>query len=135
MMEARTWCISWNDAMSVGIDEVDQDHRRFIALVDRFNESVSGRMALAEVQGRLQNILDDAVAHFSREEALFRQWRYAQADEHAQMHGQLLEAIRQTKAKISDGTDVQWIDAGFKLKQALIEHIQKEDMKYGALGR
>ncbi len=135
MMEARTWSISWNDAMSVGIAEVDEDHRRFIALLDRFNEAVSSRMALTEVQVRLQSILDDALAHFAREEELFRQWRYAQADDHARMHGQLVESIRQTKSKVSDGTDVQWINAGFKLKQALIDHILQQDMKYAALYR
>ena len=45
-MEPRIWSFEWTDAMSVGIPEIDEDHKRFIALVDAFNESIAERAAI-----------------------------------------------------------------------------------------
>ncbi len=116
--------------MSVGIPAIDEDHKRFIALVNGFNESVADRMAVAEVKKRIQELVDDAVEHFAREEKLFKEWRYPHADEHARVHAQIVQVLERIKSKISYGYDVEWIEAGMKIKQALINHLQAEDMKY-----
>jgi hemerythrin-like metal-binding protein len=134
-MGTKVWKMKWDDGMSVGIPEIDEDHKRFIALVDRFNKSVADRMAVPEIQERLQDILDDAAEHFAREERLFDQWRYPDADRHAQIHAQLLKVLRDILSTISYGFDAEWVEAGFKIKDALMQHIQTEDMKYAEFYR
>jgi len=121
--------------MSVGIPAIDEDHKRFIALVNGFNESVADRMAVAEVKKRMQDLVDDAVEHFAHEERLFKEWRYPHADEHARIHAQLVKVLQHIKSQISYGHDVEWIEAGMKIKEALINHIQAEDMKYAEFYR
>lgn len=69
-METRSWKMNWNDGMSVGIPAIDEDHKRFIALVNGFNKFVAERMPLAEAEGSLQDVLDDALEHFAEEEKL-----------------------------------------------------------------
>lgn len=128
---AHIWKIEWNDAMSVGIQEVDESHKHFTALINDFNRAILEHMELSEIQKRLQLILDDAVQHFAREEELFRQWNYPDADEHAAKHAQTIAAFQAIKEKfITYGLESEWIAAGQEIKDLLIDHLLTEDKKY-----
>ena len=135
VMATRTWRMTWDDGMSVGIPEIDEDHKRFIALVAGFNQSIAVRVAITEVQKRLQDIVGDAAEHFAHEERLLNEWRYPGADDHARIHAQLVEVLQNIKSQISSGYDAEWVEAGLKIKEVLIHHIQTEDMKYAEFYR
>jgi len=134
-MEPRIWSLEWNDAMSVGIPEIDEDHKRFLDLVDAFNESVAEPMPVTEVQKRLQDIVDDALRHFAHEAKLLIEWGYPGSDHHAHLHAQLAAELRRIKSTISGGYAAEWIEAGLQIKDALITHIHTEDMKYAEFYR
>ena len=130
-MNERIWKIEWNDGMSVGIQEIDEDEKRFISLVDEFNRSVVDRMDISEVRKRLQDILNDTERHYSTEERLLRGRRYPNVGEHAIAHTRLKDLIRHiTDESITYTFDREWIEAGLKIKEALINHILIEDKKY-----
>src|SRR5665811_2336251 len=84
-MRKPTWTITWNDGMSVGIPEIDEDHKHFISQIHEFNKSITGRMDPAEIKNRLQLIVDDAKRHFEREERLFKERLYPDTDSHARL--------------------------------------------------
>ena len=131
MSEASPWRLEWSEALSVGIPEIDAEHRQFILLVNQLNEAIIGRMDVDEIKKRMQAILDDAVMHFAHEEYLFREWGYPEADMHAIKHAQAVQALSEIMGKFERGAlDYEWIDAGLKVKEALIQHLLKEDMKY-----
>ena len=134
-MQRKNWTLAWNDAMSVGIAEIDGDHKQFLALVDEFNKSVEIRMGTAEIQRRLQNVVDDAVAHLAREESLLQEWGYPDADDHARLHTELIRTLDNIKATISHGYDAEWVEAGMRIKNALLSHIQGEDSKFAEFFR
>ncbi len=46
--------------MSVGIPEIDEDHKRFISLIDELNLSITERMKATEIKKRLQHVIEDA---------------------------------------------------------------------------
>lgn len=134
-MAGKSWDLTWDEGMSVGIPDIDEDHKRFIALIDGFNKSVAERMEINEIQKRMQDILDDAVQHFALEQGLFDQWHYPEAERHARVHAQLLQVLQDIKSSISSGYDAEWVEAGFGIKDALITHFQTEDMKYAEFYR
>lgn len=130
-MEPSIWKIEWNDGMSVGISEIDVDHKRFISLINEFNRAIVDRMDLSEIKKRLQLILDDAERHFDHEERLFKKWEYPDADNHANKHAQIIKALHATMEKfMSYDLMSGWIAAGQAVKDILITHILAEDMKY-----
>jgi hemerythrin len=141
--DTSTWRLEWSDALSMFIPEIDLEHRHFIQLVNELNEAIVMRMDLEEIKKRMQAILDDAAAHFSHEEALFREWGYPGATEHGEKHAQVTLALREIMGRLEQGgTEYEWIEAGLQVKQALIDHLLTEDMKYrdyrlarGAQGR
>jgi hemerythrin-like metal-binding protein len=125
------WRLEWNDKLSVCIPEIDAEHQHFIMLVNELNEAIVRRMDVEEIQKRMQAILDDAVAHFTHEEALFMEWGYPAAEEHAEKHAQITLALHEIMGRFEhDGTGYEWIEAGLQVKQALIDHLLTEDMKY-----
>ncbi|MDH2917191.1 MAG: hemerythrin family protein [Gallionella sp.] len=128
--EPSPWRLEWSDAMSVGIPEIDAEHQHFIQLVSELNESIIARMELEEIKRCMQAILADAAAHFAHEEVLLKAWGYPLAREHAKNHARITLALREIMAGLHGMAEYEWIDAGLKVKQALIEHILNEDMKY-----
>jgi hemerythrin len=130
-MQTHYWKIEWNDRMSVGIPEVDADHKRFIILVNELNRAIVDRMDAGEIRNRLQLILEDAKEHFAHEETLFGQWNYPDTENHAAIHGEILGTLGEIMAKSgSFDLEREWIEAGLAIKDTLINHILAEDMKY-----
>jgi len=92
--------------LSVGIPGVDEDHTRFITLVDGLNQAILDRKCLSEIRKCMQLLLDDA-------------------DEHAQ----LTEKLRAMDEFIANKTEYEWVAAVLKIKEALLDHLLNEDMK------
>ncbi len=129
------WRWDWSDELSVGIPQIDAEHQQFILLVNALNEAISNRMPVEEIKIRMQAILLDAVAHFAHEEALFEDCGYPQAEEHAMKHVQVLHALHEIMGGFTHGgEEYEWINAGLQVKQALVEHLLAEDMKYRDYG-
>ena len=129
--DSPPWRLEWNEKLSVCIPEIDAEHQHFILLINELNAAIINRMDVEIIKKRMQAILDDAVAHFSHEEALFKEWGYPEAAEHAKKHAQVTLALHEIMGRFEhDGTDYDWIKAGLTVKEALIEHLLREDMKY-----
>lgn len=117
--------------MSVGIPEIDEDHKQFALLVNDLNHSIVDRADVAEIRLRLQRIIDDTVQHLAHEERLLREWQYADCDHHAALHAQIINAVQRILSGIDNPhLDAQWIEAGLAIKTLLINHILMEDVKY-----
>ncbi|MGE0080352.1 MAG: bacteriohemerythrin [Thiohalomonadaceae bacterium] len=60
----------WDSAYCVGIDQVDGQHERLVAIVNRLDEAVSIGGEAAQINGILQELLDYTRYHFGTEERL-----------------------------------------------------------------
>jgi hemerythrin len=130
-MEPDIWKIGWNDGLSVGIPEVDADHKRFIFLVDELNHSIVGRMDVDKIKNRLLLIIDDAVHHFGHEERLFKEWNYPDLDDHANKHAGIIKMLQTIIRTDDTHTSLpELILMGLAIKETLIDHILTDDMKY-----
>jgi hemerythrin-like metal-binding protein len=122
--------------MSVGIPVIDEDHKNFITLIHDLNQSITNRMTSDEIKKRLQFIVDDAERHFAIEERLFKEWNYPNTDAHANIHVYALIAIKNIMGDfVPYGHDSGWVNAGLRIRDILMEHIQNEDMKYAEFHR
>ena len=129
--DSSPWHLEWNDGLSVCIPEIDAEHQNFILLVNDLNAAIIGRMDVEEIKYRMQSILSDATKHFAREEELFKQWGYPDAEEHAKKHAEVVLAMNEIMSHFEHGAvDYEWIEAGLKVKEVLIGHMLNEDMKY-----
>ena len=126
-----TWTISWNDEMSVGIPEIDEDHKKLLALIHELNQSITYRKSVDELKQRVQFIVADAERHFSLEERLFKEMNYPNTEAHAANHTQALQALKEIMNDFEPyGYDSGWVDASLRIRDVLMGHIQFDDIKY-----
>jgi hemerythrin len=129
--DVSPWSLEWTEELSVNIPEIDAEHQHFISLVNELNEAIACRLDLGKIQKCMLFILKDAESHFAHEEILFKEWGYPNADEHANIHAQIMLALRKTMEGFErGGLEYEWIEAGLTIKKVLINHILNSDMKY-----
>ena len=124
--------MTWNDRMSVGVAEIDVEHKRLVAMLNDLYDGIqSGRGKEA-----LGKTLDGLVAytgnHFQHEERLFVQTGYPAAVAHKLEHETLVTQVLEIQAKYKAGaTEVLSLEVMGFLKTWLAQHIMGSDRKYG----
>ena len=130
-MEKKEWEIAWSEFLSVGVAEMDDEHRQFIARVNEVNSAIVEVEDKQTVERAMQRMLTEAKQHFAHEQALLAKWRYPAATEHANRHAELIALFERAMKEFSE-TDISfvWALKGLQIKQLLVEHLLKEDVKY-----
>lgn len=130
-MEKSEWEIAWSNFLSVGVPEMDDEHRQFIARVNELNSAILESEDKAAVARAMDLMLAEAAHHFAHEEELLARWQYPQAAAHAAKHAELAAQFERVMKEFAD-TDISfvWALKGLRVKQLLVEHLLKEDTKY-----
>lgn len=117
--------IVWTDALSVGNEGLDEDHRQLVALIDMVSEAGP---TFGTVFSRL---LDYVADHFEREERYMEAIGYPDLDRHRALHdafsARVSVMLKQHNDDLFSRTDESVADF---LWTWLRTHIQVEDKKY-----
>lgn len=122
--------VEWSDELSVGIQEIDEQHKVLVGLLNELHDAIQerhGREASAEILGRLA---DYTRIHFAVEESLFRIFNYPGYEEHKAEHEELIKEVTDLQAKISSGETAITFQLLHFLKAWLTQHILDSDMEY-----
>lgn len=130
-MEKSEWEIAWSNFLSVGVAEMDDEHRQFIARVNELNKAIVEIEDKATVARAMDLMLREAARHFTHEQQLLALWNYPEAAAHAAKHAALTAQFERVVKEFAE-TDISfvWALKGLRLKQLLVEHLLNEDMKY-----
>ena len=123
--------VLWSPKLSVGIPEVDKEHQRYLSLANDLVKAIVDGKGKPEVQRLLGLLVQDAISHFDHEERLFDQYGYPEAKQHAAIHAKMrkwLARVEQEFAASEPGAD--WTDKALHVRQELLDHMLKEDLKY-----
>lgn len=123
--------LEWNDALSVGISEMDQQHKRLVELINQLYNAM-GMGKGDDVKG---TVLNDLVTytklHFAAEERLMQKYAYPHFAAHKQLHDELTGQVLRLKERLQAGQMVTSVTLGNFLKDWLQRHITQQDRKYG----
>ena len=78
--------MSWEEKYSIGIAEIDEQHRALATCIERLESSVRGEERWIVIHSTLVEIASWAQVHFAVEEALMRVARYPRIDGHVGQH-------------------------------------------------
>ena len=124
--------IVWSYVLSVGNDEIDEDHHRLIDLFNILNHSVAEGDDPEYLAAVLEELINCTVWHFSHEERLMVKYGYEGLAEHKAEHQELIQGAKELQQKILQaGNFVPGEDLEF-LESWLTEHILSTDMKLGS---
>ena len=124
--------IVWSDEYSINVKEMDDQHKKLADIINEFDDAVQAREEEDILKITLENLMDYTETHFTREEELMMQHKYPAFDVHKEEHNSLTHAvIALYKMYKNDDKDTA-TKIAFLLVHWLLDHIMKEDKKYGA---
>ena len=122
--------IKWKEEYSVGVEEIDEQHKYFILLLnDLYNAVVAGK-SREELKDLFQKLSDYAEKHFATEEKYFDEFGYEGAAEHKLKHQEMKDEIEKIK-KQEDGKEIDFYgNIVYFLQEWLEDHLAEMDQKY-----
>lgn len=120
----------WNDAIAVGIEEVDEQHRVLVDLINQLHDALTAdtpnRPAIGHV---LEGLMDYTMNHFIMEEEWFERHNYPDIQAHKKQHNHFTSTIMSALTDFETSQHVPYALLEF-LKQWLSEHIMRTDKSY-----
>jgi hemerythrin len=125
--------VEWQDYLSVGVEEIDHQHKLLFDKYNAFFTAYYERRGDEEVI-RLFSFLEDYVAtHFSDEERLQQRIGFPDYQKHRKQHLELTRKVAELKERLgNEGADPSLLSsAGLLMTGWLIEHISVMDRAIG----
>ncbi len=121
--------IEWKDEFSVGVPEVDHEHRELIDLINALHARLGSEAAQVSVEDFLGEIYAKISAHFALEEKVMRDRDYDQYQDHKTAHEQLLDEIRDIMDDYEDSAEFNEQDLAARLERWFSEHFKTKDAR------
>lgn len=127
--------LQWREEFSVGIEEVDHEHRELIELIRDVQEELHGDVDTDRMLEGLGEIYAQISAHFALEEKAMQAMNYAAYADHKEDHETLLDDLRDImdevedlgvldEAQLTDDLD-RWFSDHFKTHDAKLHRLER----------
>jgi hemerythrin len=123
--------IIWDDRFNLQIDEIDQQHRRLVELMNRLiaiQDEKASDDDIADILGAMTNYLG---YHFDTEEQMMLDHGYPELESHRAEHQTFVTPTAYFIATYREGGASLKNDILLFLKEWLVEHIVKSDGAFG----
>jgi len=122
--------IDWNSNFSVNVEEIDQQHKKLIAIINELNEAMKQGKG-KEVLGKIvDHMTSYTVTHFKTEEDYFARFSYPDAGNHKKEHASFVTKASELRKDFGNGKITLSIDVMEFLSKWLKDHIMGTDKKY-----
>ncbi len=121
--------LQWKDEYATGIDEVDEEHRDLIDVINRLHELLLAEDARMTVPAFFARLLEGVSAHFALEERIMGESRYAELAAHREDHERLLEEIRDLMEAFGHAEEVDSVDLALRLEPWFRHHFATHDLR------
>ncbi len=129
--------MKWTSAMSVGVPELDEDHRVLIRIINQLADAERDENHASILRQSLYSLLRYAEFHFAREEKVLAVCEFPGMTHHKGEHRAFTEHMRKLAADLDDDElptgEIVNQELLTYLKDWLNHHILIEDMSYRKL--
>lgn len=125
----------WNNNLSVQIKQIDDQHKKLVGMVNELHRAMKSKKSNAVMGGILDRLIEYTATHFATEEKLFAKYGYPEEKPHVEMHKKLVAQALDIQKKFKAGNALISMELMDFLKDWLVNHIQKTDMKYSSFLR
>ena len=120
--------MKWNEEYSLGIEEIDSQHKELLRLFSIVQDEVRTEQRWSSIHYSIVEIIDFSQFHFGFEEALMRLYGFPGYEEHRKVHGQLLGKADELLGESMKGGARDDIAKFFG--DWLVEHMKRADRGY-----
>ncbi len=129
---ATSQFVEWKDEYSVGIDSIDQQHKKLLNLINQLQTAVDYSTGEEFERDALDELVDYTKTHFSYEEGLMRDNDYPDFEPHKLQHEEMFRKVGEVLAEYEKDQDTAMHNAAEYLKDWLINHINGTDKQYSS---
>lgn len=122
--------VEWSNELSVGIEEIDAQHKVLVDLLNQIHEAIQQRQG-AEITGEIiERLREYTRIHFAVEESLMRILHYPEYERHKEEHDRLIDQLNGFRDKLESGKSSISFELAHFLKVWLTKHIMEADKRY-----
>lgn len=125
--------IQWLDSYELGFEEIDAQHKDFVNSLNEFYGVIQGKAQDVDqkfLDEMLEKVASHAKHHFDTEEKYFDSCHFDLAEEHKQIHENLLSKVAEFQVKKADDLVAMTFEIIDFLEDWLVGHMVNEDRKY-----
>lgn len=123
--------LTWQDKYSVGIKEIDDQHKQLIIMINELNDAMLAGKGKDILMTVLNKLAGYCVSHFAVEEKLFDAHAYQETADHKGKHRKMTDKVKALIGEVQSGKSTVCIEVMNFLKNWLDKHIMETDKKYG----
>ena len=129
--------VTWIDSLSVGIEELDNQHKHLINLTNKLYRAckIGDNTLDAEFKETMNRMANYVRSHFAAEQKLFTEISYPKYMEHKKEHDNMVYKIIKTLKEYEGNKDFIPMDFVVFLKNWIVDHVASSDHEYGAYYR
>ncbi len=122
--------IEWRDEFSVGVEEIDAQHRQLIGLINELADAKGADGASDLVSDILSRLVDYVAYHFGNEEKYMVRFDYEDLVPHRQEHRAFIRKVQDLRRGYLEDRETLSDDLSAFLMEWLETHILGTDRKY-----
>lgn len=122
--------IKWSDDLSVGVAEMDSQHRKLVGMINKLIREQKSLTDAATIAELLTEMTDYALEHFRAEEYLMSEYGYENKDRQVLQHRAFITTTEEFYSVTGIGSNILSKALLDYLRNWLVNHILDEDMQY-----
>lgn len=124
--------MTFTSKLSVGYDAIDEQHMRWIELINTVYNSLASGFSKEKLGKVLKDLVDYTVWHFGFENKMMAEYNYPDKESHMKLHKDFIAEIKNLEKRYDSGEDIMGVNVLEFLKNWLSNHIMKVDTRLGA---
>ena len=121
----------WQEAFSVHIKEIDEQHKHWVELINSLNQAIVEKSVKADLVKIFDRVYEFTQLHFSTEEKYFKAFKYEDADSHIEAHRNFLKRVADMQQRLHEDNMFQVsLELSALLELWVANHVLNVDKKY-----
>ncbi len=123
----------WKDSLSVGIEEIDEQHKELIIKLDELAESILHKKGKGKISMILKFMKDYGKTHFTCEEVYMTISNFPGLEAQQKQHERFISTVNRLLTGLDSERDMEFFASQVQrfLIDWLILHIKTTDKKFG----
>lgn len=122
--------LTWNDVLSVNIEEIDVQHKRLVDLINELYRAMKEGKSREIIGNIIQELISYTKIHFGTEEKYMHKFEFSEFPAHKWKHEEFISKVADFESKFNAGKLSVSMEVMIYLTDWLVLHIQGMDKEY-----
>lgn len=122
--------IEWQEKYSVGIEQIDKQHKGLIDLLNRLHQKIQNKDRSLQSEAAIKELKKYVLLHFGTEEKYFDLYNYPLKQRHIEEHRQFERKVVELEEKLKKTGETISLEMLIWLSQWYRQHVTGSDHEY-----